>query len=204
MKIIEKSSEKLVLHENNRALFFVGCALIVGGIVASLSLGVSSQPWWYGAIGVVAGIFFILVTSVISITFDKSKNLILTTRKSMLQKHQNTYPLDQVVAIELRFDSVVRSNPVASDALRSGEVSVERPTYVYKLIAVLKDGQEFFITTLNTDSAVRVSVNIQGAVQAKTDVQDTMGPIIAGFLGVPYQKPSENPEAKFFSNILQR
>jgi|SRR3989344_3450226 len=205
MKIIQKTEQSLVLKENKWALFFVGCALIIGGLIAlfySLS-GASMQPWWYGVMGAIVGSFLIIATSVITIIFDKSANMVLVTRKSLLRKNENTYPLDQVSAIELRFDSVVRNNPSSLDTSKNISTSLERPTYVYKLVAVLKDGQEFFITTLSTGSSARVSMNISGTIEARAGVQDTIGPTIAEFLGVPYQKQSESPEAKFFNNILQ-
>ncbi|MBI5754127.1 hypothetical protein HZA40_03225 [Candidatus Peregrinibacteria bacterium] len=99
--------------------------------------------------------------------------------------------------------SAAGSGPASLDTSRNIGVSLEKPTYVYKLAAVLKDGREFFITTLSTNSSARVSINLSGTIEARAGIQDTIGPIVAGFLGVPYQKQGENPEAKFFNNILQ-
>lgn len=202
MRVIQKTERLLKLKENNWALFFGGFVFIVVGLVAiysSLSEG-STQPWWYGAVIVVVGILFFLFVYTTTIIFDKSMNTVLVARKSLLRKSEDIFPLDHVAAIELRFDSIERRKSSPPNMSKNTREFLEKPTYVYKLAAVLKDGQKFLITTFRTSVAAHISI---GATKAKSGVYDDVGPIVAEFLNVPYQTQGETSEVRFWNNILQ-
>src|SRR5690349_5375832 len=95
MKIIHETSGSMIIKNRNMIAFVAGAVFLLIGAWIIIDQG------WQGIIAVIVGLFILLITSVTTITFDKSVNKVIVTQKSILNRTSKEYTLNHIKEIEL-------------------------------------------------------------------------------------------------------
>lgn len=182
MKIITEDQNQLVATDKAIGALVMGVVFVLVGIaIAVTSLGSHSMP------GTLIGLAFAAVGALIvvfhktrTLTVDKASSQITVTLKGLVGSGQRSYPLGEVVKMQLvtSYQTVSTGGPRTSGISIGGAGNTETEQKT-RLLLVLKDG-----TTIDLADGQRSmqSFGIFGSVP-----NQAAGQRIAAYLGVPFE-----------------
>lgn len=179
MKILKEDQNLMILKDNNITIFVVGIIFVFVGlmIIFKPDYFTNETPLWFGFVGILFGLFIILMAKITTISLDKLSNKLSFQQKGLTNKIIKEYTLGQIKEIEL---SVSYST--------SG-----KNNYSYHLAFVLNNNE---IIPLNPGSSSFLKIMGKQIIP-----ENTIGQRIANFLNVPFQNRQPPTASEALSTI---
>ena len=174
MKIIKETSNLMVLNDWTIVTFFVGGLFCLLGVYLLFSSGLvkdkplSSLP---SILFFLVGLFSILKAKRTTVSLDKSMNKLFLERKTIINKKEEEYRLDEIKEIELQ-------QQIYNYAEGGSKYGIRRQGYYYNLVLVLNNGQTIFLPTSG-------KLMIMGKQIGNSEEQ--IGKKISEFLNIPFK-----------------
>jgi hypothetical protein len=181
MKIVNQSSDELILTEGSTSGLIVGGVFVLAGVLAGIFLR-QTTPYaiWIGlALGVV-GVLIILFASSITVSANKKSGQVLYEKKRLVGGQTSSYAIADIFRIETRKQWRIDNSPQSNN-----QQSMPTPQLVAQSVIVFKNGSELPLDHQKTSSTTTVGgVAFTGGQGAESAIASR----VAEFLGVPFQE----------------
>jgi Tfp pilus assembly PilM family ATPase len=184
MKIVNQSSDELVLKEGSATGIAIGAALVVAGVLVEIFLR-PSRPvaLWIGLALVAVGIAVILLSSSITVIANKTKGQLFYEKKRLIGGQNYTYAIADIFRIETRRQWQTQN----TGPTNQGEPPTPQQVLVAQSVIVFKDGRELALDHQKTSSSTSVGgVVLMGGQGAEV----ALAAKVANFMNVPFQEIS--------------
>ena len=181
MKIVNQSSDELILTEGSTSGLIVGGVFVLAGILAGILLR-QATPYaiWIGLALVVVGVLIILFASSITVSANKKSGQVLYEKKRLVGGQTSTYAIADVFRIETRKQWRIDNSPQSNN-----QQSMPTPQLVAQSVIVFKNGSELALDHQKTSSTTSVGgVAFTGGQGAESAIASR----VAEFLDVPFQE----------------
>jgi hypothetical protein len=181
MKIINQTTDELMLKEGNASGIIFGIIFILAGIALGFYSHFTVSPALWVALGLlVVGIVTIFISSSITVDFSKTSGQITYQTKRLVGGKTTTYAIADVLRVETR-----KSWRMEQGTRTGNTISAPRQVLVFQSVMVFKDGQELPLDHQNNSSGM----SIGGAVMMGGSGKEVaIANQVATFLGVPFQE----------------
>jgi hypothetical protein len=183
MKIVSQSSDELVLKEGSTSGIVVGIVLVIVGLLAEVFLRQSNMVvFWVGLALVAGGVAAILFSSSITVTANKAKGQVVYEKKRLAGSGQNsTFAIADIFRIETRKQWRVDN----SSSSGNQGASTPQAVLVAQSMIVFKDGRELELDHQKSSASTSVGgAVLMGGQGAETAIASQ----VAKFLNVPFQE----------------
>ena len=182
MKIVNQTSDELVLQEGSASGIVVGVAFVVAGGLAWYFLRQSNPMVLWFALGFIAiGLGTILFSSSITVVANKAGGQLFYQKKRLVGGQNSTYAIADVFRIETRKQWQV--DRAATSGNQGG--SIPQPVLVAQSVIVFKDGRELALDHQKSSSSISTGgVVLMGGQGRETAIAAQ----VAKFLNVPFQE----------------
>jgi hypothetical protein len=153
MKIVSQSSDELVLKEGSASGIVVGIVLVIVGLLAEIFLRQSNMVvFWIGLALVAGGVAAILFSSSITVTANKAKGQVVYEKKRLAGSGQNsTFAIADIFRIETRKQWRVDNSSSGNQGS-----SPPQPVLVAQSVIVFKDGRELALDHQKSSASTSV------------------------------------------------
>ncbi|MFZ1075587.1 MAG: hypothetical protein WAN50_04410 [Minisyncoccia bacterium] len=201
MKIIQDSSDKIVLGDSGLSSFIGGFILLVVGIATAgialysyLQGGASSKSSLFAWL--IPGIFFIIGLLILftarskETVLDKEQGQGSITSAGILGKKTDTFNLGDIVRVEMRENySYSTTTGPTINAQAGMAVRTTAPQRQFRLVLVMQNGTEIFIDNAHTENLSASQLMADAVQMSGSGREANIGQKIAAFAGVPFQTP---------------
>jgi hypothetical protein len=183
MKIVNQSTDEMVLHEGSFQGIAIGTLCVVAGILGAYFLHATKPiALWIGLAAVALGVGVICFASSITVEVTKSLDQLIYRKKRIVGTQSTTYAISEVFRIETRKQWHIDG---ASGPPNRATNNPPQVTLVAQSVIIFKSGKELPLDHQKSSS----SMQLGGAVLMGGQGSETaMANRVATFLGVPFQE----------------
>jgi hypothetical protein len=181
MKIINQTSDELMLKEGNIQNIVIGVILVLVGLGVGWYVHFAvSNPLWLAIGLLVVGLAVIFMSSSITVDINKTNGQIIYQTKRLIGGKTAMYSLGDVLRIETRKSWQMENNNSGGRGS-----SMPRQVLVSQSVVVFKNGQELPLDHQKSSSGMTIGSAVMMAGSGK---EVAVASQVAAFLGVPFQE----------------
>ena len=182
MKIINQTTDELVLKEGNTSSIVFGVFFVLIGIgLGFYSRFTVSNTLWVALTIFVIGLITVFVSSSISVDINKTSGQMTYQTKRLIGGKTATFATADVLRVETR-----KSWRMEQGTRTGNTISTPRQVLVFQSVMVFKDGQELPLDHQKNSGG---GMSVGGAVMMGGSGKEVaIANQVAIFLGVPFQE----------------
>jgi hypothetical protein len=180
MKIVNQTTDSLVLKEGDAKAIIIGIIFAIVGLFLGFNSGFAVTNTLWIALGLfVIGLVVVFMSSSITVDLNKGSGQIIYQTKRLIGGKTSTYPISDALRIETR-----KSLRIEGSSHTGKTTSVPRRVLVFQSFLVFKNGQELPLDHQGGNSVLSMNTGLM--VGGSKEI--TIANQVATFLGVPFQE----------------